>query len=259
MKKISERIVEGLELRGMRQADLVEKTGIGKSSISTYISGAYEPKQKNIYKIAKALNVSESWLMGYDVPMSREDETLKDILDDRIEELGISLESVANKADVPLNWLKNIDNFVPGETDDLKGSSRALDWNDSIGDYRSYEWITKVAEALDLPGSLLRAALARQEAAACDALSELSLEESEKGGNHGHGKDIGLPLFLSDEEKKHLYKYRKVDDKGKHTVDTVLEMEYNRCSKPHLMPVAAHNDDNSPEELEKMRRDLEDL
>lgn len=55
----------------MKQADLVEKTKIGKSSISTYISGAYEPKQKNIYKIAKALNVNEAWLMGYDVPMER--------------------------------------------------------------------------------------------------------------------------------------------------------------------------------------------
>lgn len=71
MEKIAERIVKGLKIRGMRQADLVEKTGIGKSSISTYISGAYEPKQRNIYKIAKALDVNEAWLMGYDVPMEK--------------------------------------------------------------------------------------------------------------------------------------------------------------------------------------------
>lgn len=69
MATIAERIKEALILRDMKQADLVEKTGIGKSSISTYLSGAYEPKQKNIYKIAKALNVSEAWLMGADVPM----------------------------------------------------------------------------------------------------------------------------------------------------------------------------------------------
>lgn len=72
MATIAERIREGLALRGMRQIDLVEQTGIGKSSISTYLSGEYEPKQKNIYKIAKALNVSEAWLMGYDVPKERE-------------------------------------------------------------------------------------------------------------------------------------------------------------------------------------------
>jgi transcriptional regulator with XRE-family HTH domain len=68
---ISERIKRGLEIRNMKQSELVEKTGIGKSSISTYLSGAYEPKQRNIYKIAKALDVSEAWLMGLDVPMER--------------------------------------------------------------------------------------------------------------------------------------------------------------------------------------------
>lgn len=71
MKSISERIREALEIRGMKQADLVKITGIGKSSISTYLSGAYEPKQRNIYKIARALNVNEAWLMGYDVSMER--------------------------------------------------------------------------------------------------------------------------------------------------------------------------------------------
>lgn len=71
MKSIGERINEALKLRGMKQSDLVNKTSIGKSSISTYISGEYEPKSKNIYKIAEALNVNESWLLGYDVPMEK--------------------------------------------------------------------------------------------------------------------------------------------------------------------------------------------
>ena len=71
MATIAERITEALNIRNMKQADLVKATGIGKSSISTYISGEYEPKQKNIYKIAKALNVSEAWLMGLEVPMNR--------------------------------------------------------------------------------------------------------------------------------------------------------------------------------------------
>lgn len=69
MATTAQRIKEALIIRNMKQADLVEKTKIGKSSISTYISGSYEPKQKNLYKIAKALNVNEAWLMGYDVPM----------------------------------------------------------------------------------------------------------------------------------------------------------------------------------------------
>ena len=70
---IAERMKHAMEVNGIKQADLVSRTGIGKSSISTYLAGDYEPKQKNIYKIAKALNVNEGWLMGEDVPMERID------------------------------------------------------------------------------------------------------------------------------------------------------------------------------------------
>ena len=71
MKTISERIKEGLEIRELKQADLVNLTGISKGALSSYVSGSYEPKQKNIYKIAKALDVNEAWLMGHDIPMER--------------------------------------------------------------------------------------------------------------------------------------------------------------------------------------------
>ena len=71
MSTTSQRIQEGLELRGLKQADLVEKTGISKGALSSYISGRYTPKQNNIYLIAKALDVSEAWLMGADVSMER--------------------------------------------------------------------------------------------------------------------------------------------------------------------------------------------
>ena len=73
---ISNRLKKALEIRNMTQADLVKKTGIGKSSISTYLSGDYEPKQKNTYKLAKALNVNEVWLMGYDVDIERKDNSV---------------------------------------------------------------------------------------------------------------------------------------------------------------------------------------
>lgn len=60
-----------MDLRGLKQADLVEKTGISKGALSSYISGRYSPKQNNIYLISKALSVNEAWLMGADVPMER--------------------------------------------------------------------------------------------------------------------------------------------------------------------------------------------
>ena len=72
MAKIAERLKNALEIRDISQSELSRKTGIGKSSISTYLTGEYEPKQKNIYKMALALNVNEAWLMGADVPMERQ-------------------------------------------------------------------------------------------------------------------------------------------------------------------------------------------
>lgn len=68
------RIRQAMELKGIKAVDLVQATGLGKSAISQYISGKYEPKQVAIHKIAKALNVSEAWLMGYDVPIQRAEE-----------------------------------------------------------------------------------------------------------------------------------------------------------------------------------------
>lgn len=60
-----------IRLRNIKPIELAEKTGIPKSAISQYMSGLYEPKQKNIYKLCKILDVSEPWLMGLDVPMER--------------------------------------------------------------------------------------------------------------------------------------------------------------------------------------------
>lgn len=68
MTIVSERLRAAMELRGLKQIDLVNRTGIGKSSISTYLSGDYEPKQANIYKLAEALEVDPAWLMGQDGP-----------------------------------------------------------------------------------------------------------------------------------------------------------------------------------------------
>lgn len=64
MKTFAERLKHYMEQANMKQADLVEKTKINKSSISEYLSGNYEPKQRNIYKIATALGIKPSQLMG---------------------------------------------------------------------------------------------------------------------------------------------------------------------------------------------------
>lgn len=68
----ADRIKEALTIKGIKQSDLCRLTGIPKSAISQYVSGAFEPKQDRIYLLSKALNVSEAWLMGLDVPMERQ-------------------------------------------------------------------------------------------------------------------------------------------------------------------------------------------
>ena len=68
----AERIKKALVIKGMKQSDLCRLTKIPKSALSQYVSGAFEPKQDRIYLMAQALNVSEAWLMGLDVPMERQ-------------------------------------------------------------------------------------------------------------------------------------------------------------------------------------------
>lgn len=68
----SARLKKALDLRNLKQVDVVEKTGISKSLLSMYINGKAEPRQNNIHKLAKLLNVNETWLMGYDVPMEKD-------------------------------------------------------------------------------------------------------------------------------------------------------------------------------------------
>lgn len=65
------RLDKAISIRKVKQSELSARTGIDKSLISNYLSGKYKAKQNNVYLLAKALNVNEAWLLGYDVPMER--------------------------------------------------------------------------------------------------------------------------------------------------------------------------------------------
>ncbi len=68
------RFEELMEYFGIDQKDIIKKTGIPKSSMSMYVSGKRNPRQDKLSLIADAYGVSETWLMGYDVPMLKSDE-----------------------------------------------------------------------------------------------------------------------------------------------------------------------------------------
>ena len=75
--ELKDRLREAMEARGLRSVDIVEKTGIPKVTISYYLSGKTTPRSDKLYLIAQALDVSEAWLLGYDVPMARSTESKK--------------------------------------------------------------------------------------------------------------------------------------------------------------------------------------
>lgn len=197
----------------MTMEELGKLIGVSTPTIQRYESGEIKNVRRDKIKLlADALKVSPAKLMGWD---DKED-TVSNIINKKLEETGMTLEEVAKKSGVSLHWLQRIDTFTPGEF----GS-------DEIG----YSWITRVAETLDLPGSKLRAALARQEIPVYEGQA-LTAQEAFKQAQEDFKEPIneyGIKTFISEKEQEHLHKYRYVDDKGKHTVDTVLEMEYIRC------------------------------
>ena len=65
------RLREALEKRNMKAADLSKKTGVPEGAISYYLSGKSQPKGDRLHTLCVALNVSEAWMLGYDIPMER--------------------------------------------------------------------------------------------------------------------------------------------------------------------------------------------
>lgn len=59
----ADRLKQVMREKNMSQAELSVLTGIGKSSISQYLSGKNEPKAKTTQKIAEALQISAAWLI----------------------------------------------------------------------------------------------------------------------------------------------------------------------------------------------------
>ena len=59
---------------------------MNRSDISQYVSGKVEPGQDKLTILGLALNVSEAWLMGYDVPAEREIPPITALRDGRTKE-----------------------------------------------------------------------------------------------------------------------------------------------------------------------------
>lgn len=111
-----ERLREAMQRAGKKQIDLSRETGLSHSTISRYLSGAVEPRQEATHKLSIALNVSEMWLWGYDVPMGR---TLEQKKNDQLAGLIVRLrrepellETVLCLAELPADSFESIKQLI---------------------------------------------------------------------------------------------------------------------------------------------------
>ena len=87
MAAFAERLKEAMELKGLKQADVIrlaqpfgEPVGIriGKSHMSQYVSGKTEPRRDILKVLAQALEVDYLWLEGDDVAMTADSQPAKE-------------------------------------------------------------------------------------------------------------------------------------------------------------------------------------
>ncbi|MGI1734934.1 helix-turn-helix domain-containing protein [Streptococcus uberis] len=120
----SERLRQLMSERNLRQVDILnlsqkyqKELGIkmGKSALSQYISGKSVPDQNKLVLLGRTLGVSETWLMGYDVPKERNDINadakeqtidLKDVLNRTVAFDGHTLDD--NDAELIKSLLENM-------------------------------------------------------------------------------------------------------------------------------------------------------
>lgn len=76
----AERLNQIMSERGLKQTNILDlckpicedvDVKLGKNDLSQYVNGKAQPGQKKLTVLARALNVSETWLMGYDVPSNK--------------------------------------------------------------------------------------------------------------------------------------------------------------------------------------------
>lgn len=116
---MKDRLRTALEIREKKAVDLSRDLKIPKSAISQYLSGHRIIKDsKRLFVIAEYLDVSEAWLMGFDVPMERGMQKNNDTQKDTAERNGMSENTKAliefaksvpeDKADLILRVMKSI-------------------------------------------------------------------------------------------------------------------------------------------------------
>lgn len=130
-----------IEKEGLSRYKLAKETGIPYTTLIKIMDGTTKnPQIESLSPIADYFKVSVDHLIG---------ESASSIIEAKLEERSMTLAELAEKANVPLTFLQNLDNIVPDHEVD--------------GGEQCYIYISSIAWILDIPGSKLRTAFARQE------------------------------------------------------------------------------------------------
>nr|DAJ67148.1 MAG TPA: Repressor protein CI [Caudoviricetes sp.] len=93
MATFSERLNLIMKEKKLRQVDVLnlakpyqQKYNIkfNKSHLSQYVNGKFNPDDDKIFLLSKVLDVSEAWLLGYNVPRTREVDIIENTLSEKI-------------------------------------------------------------------------------------------------------------------------------------------------------------------------------
>ena len=107
---LKNRLCEAMTLRGKKAVDLTKDLQIPKSAISQYLSGkSQNMDSERLYAIAKSLDVDEPWLLGFDVPIKKEQPTEYDGLSEKKKDF---IEKVMQMSDDQLDRLDKILSLV---------------------------------------------------------------------------------------------------------------------------------------------------
>lgn len=106
-EKFHIRLKRAMASKNITQTEIVEKTSIHKSTLSQYVSGKIIPRQNALEELAKLLNVSEPWLMGYNVSMDRN--SLDKPSDDNIQLIARSINDLD---EAKMEQVKNFIRFL---------------------------------------------------------------------------------------------------------------------------------------------------
>lgn len=114
----SNRLYLAMKQNNINQIELSEKTAfygkeISQSLINKYLKGKALARQDNIYILSKVLNVSEAWLMGFDVKIER----IPDMSRSNLMEITASDSAMAPLLDIDdIAYIKPQETFKSGDT-----------------------------------------------------------------------------------------------------------------------------------------------